>query len=218
MFWRIRLEKPEWHKKNGASPTQNIGLGGGNFTMVLALLAACSFLAKVYRLLKKPNEFVSAEEVVLAKKALEIVKEHPKFAKIVKNGKLNWIPREGDCNESNAFSALVRDLHKDGIDLGVEDNDAAQVWTDFRNRLAHMAFPDGIVAVYADQPKRRTAFQAEKFIREGRKSFEKGESGWMCVADRLSLDISDISEWLCQKIDEESEDSNVLKLQLWISK
>ncbi len=100
MFWRVRLEQPKWHRKHGASKEKLVGLGGGNFTMLNSLMAACNLLAKAYSWLVKPDVFITAEQRKAAKEAIGVARIDDKFKAAMSDSKTQWkLPRVGDCNE-----------------------------------------------------------------------------------------------------------------------
>jgi hypothetical protein len=162
-------------------------LGGGNFVIALATFSALNFLAKVYAFVFKPKAFHRT-----------------------KSG-------EWRINETDAFNWMIDALLKDGIDLGIPLNEATAIWNHFRNKLAHIAKPGSFVGVY-DFKKSVSSSAAEKAVRTGKPSFFKHSNGhWMCNADRLSLDILRVADWVCEKVDACTDQGALQQLSDWMS-
>ncbi len=216
-LWRVRLERSIWYENNHADQSRPIGLGGGNFVMALAMLSACNLLAKGHVWLKKSEMFVTRADVDAVIAAVAEAKQNPNLAAVLGNNKTRWgEPFLGSCNESSAFAMLVKALRKDGIDLGVPNGDASKVWKDFRNRLAHMAHVSGTATVYTTGRPQFKPKAAEAWIKNGPKAFVKENGRWICMVDRLSLDILDICEWLCRKLDACTELKHVRSFERWL--
>lgn len=212
-LWRVRLEMTEWYNPNAGSD----GLGGGNFVMALAMLSAFNFLAKAYSMLLKPDAFVTEADRAAVKSARDIVKDRvPELKSLLKSGKTDWRSQpKGSCNETEAFGRLIKALHVDGIDLGLPPENAEAVWGRFRNKLAHMGHPNGVVEVgAADQGK--PLQNARAAIRGGPPAFRKRDGRWICNADRLSLDIIDVADWICKQVDTCSELDRITNLGEWL--
>lgn len=212
-FWRVRLEMTDRYNQNASSGS----FGGGNFVMALALLSAFNFLAKAYSLLLKPEAFVTDTDRAAVKSAVDTVKGRiPELKPVLKSSKTNWRPQpKGSCNESEAFGRLIKGLNGDGIDLGLPSENAEAVWGRFRNRLAHMGHPNGVVEVaVADQGK--PLHNASIAIRGGPAAFRQVDGHWVCNADRLSLDVLDVAEWVCQQVDACTHVDRITNLAEWI--
>lgn len=185
-FWRVRLEMTDWYNQNASDH----GLGGGNFMMALAMLSACNFLAKAHSLLLKPDAFVRDADRAAVKSAREIVKARiPELKPLLKSSKTDWRSQpKGSCNETEAFGRLIQALHGGGIDLGLPSEHAKSVWDHFRNKLAHMGHPKGIVEVaVADQGK--PLQNAKMAIGSGPPAFGIKDGHWVCNADRFSIGV-----------------------------
>lgn len=216
-FWRVRLEQTEWYNKNTSTDSQPSGLGGGNFVMALAMLSACNFLAKAHSFLVKPEAFVTEDDREKVKSAKATIKnEIPEMKPLFKSSKTNWIPpKSGSCNETEAFERLIEALHGDGIDLGLATEQARDVWERFRNKLAHMAHPEGIVEV-STANESKPLEDAKGAIERSVLPFRMKDGRWVCNADRLSLDLVAVAEWLCKKIDECAEEDRITRLADWM--
>lgn len=216
-FWRVRLEQPEWYTPNQSTELQPSGLGGGNFVMALALLSACNFLAKAYSILVKPEAFVTEadrQNVTAAQKRVKT--ELPELKSLFKSSKTDWRPQpKGSCNETAAFARMILALKKEDIDLGLPPEEAEAVWNRFRNQLAHMAHPEGVVEVGAAN-EGRPLKDAKGAILMSVPAFRLNEGRWVCNADRLSLEVITIAEWLCREVDECSGDARVFGLGEWM--
>lgn len=180
--------------------------------MALAMFSALNFLAKAYRKLVKPERFVDKKTAADTKRALEQARERcPDLA--CNLGKCKT-PQEGECNESNAFTALVKALVTDNaIDLGLPNDHAQQVWLAYRNNLAHVAQPKSWVDVFAETSP-RTAEDAKGLI-ASKPPFSTENGTWRCNADRLSIERLEIAKWLCGKVDKSNE-PRTAELHRWL--
>jgi hypothetical protein len=210
----VRTEQHQWFKKRQGE----VGLGGGNFLIAIGLLALLNFLAKVHLWLVDSQSFATEanlEEVKAAK--ARVIEDIPDLRRVVKDRWMN--PRPGDCNEQRAFIKLVEAMREE-IDLGIADNkEAEEVWQKIRNKLTHMAMPDGGAGVYEGG---HTLEEVETQIRNGPKAFMKAaemkgaDERWACISDRLNMDIPRIEVWLQRKIDA-CEDVGIIESALdWI--
>ena len=212
-LWRVRLEMTEWYNQNASGD----GLGGGNFVMALAMLSAFNFLAKAYSLLLKPDAFVTEVDRAKVNSARATIKAKiPELKPLFNSSKTDWKPQpKGSCNETAAFGRLIKALHGDGIDLGLPSENAEAVWGRFRNKLAHMGHPNGVVEVaVADQGK--PLRNASSAIRSGPPAFRQMDGRWVCNADRLSLDLLDVAEWLGKQVDACTQLDRITNLAEWI--
>lgn len=216
-FWRVRLELAEWCNKNAAAGSPPPNVGGGNFVMALAMLSACNFLPKAYSFLMHPEAFVTQEDLDKVKKAKATVEERcPELKALLRSGKTAWKPqREGQCNETEAFGRLIEALHQDGIDLGLPTTEARAVWDRFRNKLAHIAQPGGVVEVYTAESAKQPN-EAKGIIQRGHPAFRIDGELWKCNADRLSLDVLVIADWLCKEVDTCTVPDRITKLAEWM--
>jgi hypothetical protein len=170
--------------------------------MALAMLSACNFLAKAHSFLAKPDAFVTAGDRARVKGAKATVKQHcPELKSLFKSGSTDWkLPKVWSCNETEAFGRLIEALHRDGIDLGLPPSEAEAVWDRFRNKLAHMAHPQGVVEVSAAN-EGKPLKDPRGVIQRGVPAFRLRDGRWVCNADRLSLDVLEIADWLCKELD-----------------
>jgi hypothetical protein len=182
--------------------------------MALALFSALNFLSKLHRHLTKPEAFVTDRDRNEVSKALSIILEAlPQLKEVLKNDKTRWSPQpNGSCNEEAAFSALIKALLHDGIDIGLQVNEAGTVWKQFRNKLAHMAQPEGWVEVYGSD----RALTNPRATIENMPSFRKADGHWVCNADRLSVDVQRVADWLCERVDACCEHARVTTALTWL--
>lgn len=124
-------------------------------------------------------------------------------------------PSKGKTTDSDAFKWLIKALHEDGLDLGIPDNEAGAVWHNFRDKLTHVAKPGSFVGVY-DRKKSFSPSAAEKMVRTEKPSFYKNNGRWMCNADRLSVDVIKVAEWVCEKVDVCPNQSSLQTLSDWL--
>lgn len=185
--------------------------------MALAMLSACAFLAKAHLYLVKPEAFVTADDQNAVKKAKAIVKQHcPGLKRLLDSSKTNWMqPKIGSCNETEAFGRLIEALQREGIDLGLPPTEARAVWDRFRNKLAHMAYPEGVVE-FCGATAAKTLDEARAAIRR-LPAFRVHDGRWVCNADRLSLDVLKIADWLCEKVGRCTKLDRIKKLAEWVS-
>lgn len=210
-YWRLRLEQPENLKSLAAK-----GIGGGNFVMALALFSVFNVLSKCYAFLVSPDVFVTEEDGKQVKEAVRELRTDPKYAALLKNPKTNWRPQpNGSCNETDAFRVLVKDLLADQVDLGLPVESSGRIWKGFRNQLAHMAHPDGIVQVcrteHPSPDAKRTILSSIP------KAFLQVGDRWLCNADRLSIDILDVADWLGNRIDQCVYEERLVAMKVWLS-
>ncbi len=86
-------------------------LGGGNITSALAAFSALSLLTKICYFIDMPRRFTPHDSVYFT------------------------------VNETDAFSHFIKLLSRNGIELGVDSNDAdgkRLIWNGFRDYLAHL--------------------------------------------------------------------------------
>ena len=123
-------------------------------------------------------------------------------------------PRPGECSEQRAFVKLVEAIRGD-VDLGIADNEEAEeVWQKIRNKLTHMAMPDGGAGVIETS---HSLEEVEVALRTGPKAFVKSSDGrWVCISDRLNVDIPVIEAWILRKIEESSDDSSIEAALAWV--
>ena len=212
--WRIRLEQTEWYEQNKSTEIHPSGLGGGNFMMAHTMLSALNFLSKAHRHLTKPEAFVTDANRTAVEDAKKKIKAQvPELKALFKDDATNWIASpKGSCNETSAFRGLVRSLAESGIEIGIPVSEAETVWKQFRNNLAHMAQPEGWVEVCGAPHALTDARKAiEKFP-----SFSKRHGHWVCNADRLSLDVITVAEWLCKKVEICDEPARIKALLTWM--
>lgn len=196
----VRQEQTEWYRLNQPTSPDQLALGGGNFLMVLGLFSALNFLAKVHRLLTKPDVFVTPDDRKKVKEAVRQVKDKiPELRAVVVGITTRWAAQPvRSCNEKDAFEELVRAAKEASINIGLPPTEADLAWDYFRNQLSHMAAPKGWVEVCETGKK---CVEAEALVKKQIPSFRKKNGAWICNVDRLSLDVIDLAEWLCKEID-----------------
>jgi hypothetical protein len=185
--------------------------------MALAMLSACNFLAKAHLFLVKPEAFVTADDHAKVKAARTTVKQQcPALKSLFESSKTDWVPpKSGSCNETEAFGRLIDALNRDGIDLGLPTAEAENVWGRFRNKLAHMAHPQGVVEVIAAN-EGKPPNDLVNAIRKTAPAFRMKDERWVCNADRLSLDVLVIADWLCKQVDGCTEQDRIARLAEWM--
>jgi hypothetical protein len=210
-FIRVRRDLADWYRV--------AGVGGGNFMMAQSLFSALNFLAKVYVRLRHRDKYFSTEEKTNAvKSAVRSLKSLEKqsalkelfpdldFRVLLDKAALTqWKrPRPGDCaDETKVFEMFVEAM--DGsVDLGFLASDAGEVWRQFRNALAHMAAPKSMVESGGLTDE----------IRSFRRSSLGGE--WICNVDRLTVDVQSVASWLCEKIDQETDEARITDTLDWL--
>jgi hypothetical protein len=177
------------------------GSGGGNLLMATGLFALLNLLAKIHEHLVRPDSFVSSEDVTKVETTKSDIKTRlPEYKKAL----AKWrTPKVGEVNELNAFVRFATACQENGFDLGLRSTgDAEEVWRNFRNPLAHLAWVrDGTIASRAWMPD--TSWDdAKKDVRSSFPPFFKNIKGqWVCYSDRLNLDAIDIAGWLCNYVD-----------------
>ncbi len=105
-------------------------LGGGNITSALAAFSALSLLTKICYFIDKPQRFTPHDSVYFT------------------------------VSETDAFRHFIKLLFDNGIELGVDKNDAAGqklIWNGFRDYLAHLGTVEHgkqVVTFEFKQPRR----------------------------------------------------------------
>jgi hypothetical protein len=230
-FGRVRVDQHEWydgHIRSGDS------LGGGNFVMAHALLALLNLLAKTYRFLAAPDEFAteasresvrqsieyikaaSNDETVKATAHSDKLKEVVKIAKTDKNARWRKPPIGAHYNETSAFGRLAMSV-RERVNLGCStEQEAEDIWRQFRNELAHMALPDGVTAVWVYDPDCPT-YESCKLVTQGRTPFVRAGTGWQCDVDRLTHCVPEIAEWVCNEIAKCKNETLLRDLVKWMT-
>jgi hypothetical protein len=204
-FSAVRTDQFKWF-------TADASLGGGNFLMALGLMSLLGVLAKVHLWLIDPESFSTAADREEAKRAMtRIADVLPEMKPALK--KLQS-PRPGDCNEQRAFTKFIEAM-KGEVNLGIANNvESEEVWRKIRNNLTHMAAPDGGIAVYQGENQRE---KVELLIRSAQLAFTKKEDGrWICLPDRLALDMQVVADWLLTRIDECKDIDRIKRSLKWI--
>lgn len=184
------------------------------------MLSACNFLAKAHSFLVKPEAFVTADDRAKVTAAKKTVEQHrselsSELKPLFKSSKTNWIPPKiGSCNETEAFGRFIEALQRDGVDLGLPTDKARAVWDQFRNELAHMADTKGVVEVCVTN-EGKPPNDARDAIRSC-PAFRMKDGRWVCNADRLSLDVLEIAEWLCNEVNSCVKQNRITSLAEWM--
>jgi hypothetical protein len=186
--------------------------------MAQSLFSALNVLAKVYAHLRYQDKyFCSAKDKNAVKTAVQKLKAtdgQPRLkelfpeldfrAMLGEDALTQWKPpRPGDCaNETKVFKLLVAAMNG-SVDLGFSAADAEFVWQQFRNALAHMAAPKSMVESGGPTNKLH--------------SFRKSGSGdWICNVDRLTEDVQAVASWVCQTVEQETEQGRIGDTLDWI--
>lgn len=192
------------------------GIGGGNFLIVIGDFACLNLLSKIYWILSKNSYQYPFVDKLTQKKFKEQAKnikqevDKSKFELFFKY--CSQGVRVGfQINEKEAFVNLVRDLYRDGINLGLK-NDKRMIekaWDDLRKSFAHYATPGGgqIGAFVKNGMKKESL---EDFIKEMEKTkvsplHVKRNGEIIVFSDLLNQYLERINNWLSNKIDTASE-------------
>lgn len=181
--------------------------GGGNFLQALGLFSLVNLYLKIYFLIKNPDMFISSKELDLFKKTRKKIKTCKKYGPIkdiiINNPKTNWHIFKGSLNETEAFCKFVEWLRGVGLDLGIKNGDAAEVWKIYRNALTHTAFPGDFVKTFTFSKSISDERDIENKIRLYEKfSFSKVELKYVCNVDRFYYDVLEIKTKIVQIIEE----------------
>jgi len=211
-FFKVRHDQRDWfHGDHGDRP-----IGGGNFLTGIGLLSALNFDAKVYLHLVDSKAFSTEEDRLTVKNAVKGLEAEVK--KVAQGRRTRWeAPRIGGCNEQVAFTKFAQSI-KPTIDLGLADNEeAGEVWRFFRNALAHMGWPLGMVLVLKSE---RSSPEAERILRAGPKAFWKDDTTkrWSFNVDRLLIEMDAISDWLSEQIEMCPYPERVESAAAWMTK
>lgn len=187
-----------WAKCEGRRKTiEKLNLGGGNFLVTLGLFSTLNFLSKVYYLLHDNAKLWTKEEVDLIKKELKsnarTKKAKPPFV---------GSPRktERDCFIKFA-SDLEYPLFNGSKELPISEQKVLydKIWNSFRNKLAHMAMPDG-TATALDFGDMSYNDAVEILDINTDAAFVKQEDRYVVFPDLFARDIKEWVRWLNQKI------------------
>ena len=129
--------------------TNDHGLGGGNFAGALLSFALVSTLAKCYRAVTQPEEFVLQADERLKHRCPQCRRKSVLH----------------ETNEANAFSSYTQWLKSKSIDLGVEKEVAGQVWNEFRNWLFHKFNTKHLLVTWRIQTRFGTTAEADSCLR-----------------------------------------------------
>jgi hypothetical protein len=231
-FGRVRLDQHEWYDDSIRSGQS---LGGGNFVIAHALFALLNLLAKSYRFLAAPGEFATKESRELVGQSIKHVKaasndaavkgtEHGNKLKEVlriatedKSARWRKPPIGAHYNEKSAFGQLAMSV-REHVELGCSTQEEAEnIWQQFRNQLAHMALPEGVTAVWVYTPDHPT-YESCKLVTKGRPPFAHNGTGWQCDVDRLTQCVPEIAGWVCDEVVMKCQDENRLRdLARWMT-
>lgn len=210
-------------KYNGAIPTI---FGGGNIMMANSAFSALNYLSKVNYILRTSEEdftditpFITTEGENNSKNCY---KELDGQAQKLLVSKRKW-----QMNESVAFEKLIHDLDNCDITIGLDLDDAKSEWTNFRNYLTHMNYPEGFVVTYNNLVPEKTISRGheavyQELLKSKRNSFSKffaasgsGEYRYgFNVEIFIFRDLSIIREYIINKV-AETDDFHLTKLDEW---
>lgn len=196
------------------SEGKNPSIGGGNFLITLGSFAALNLLAKIYWILSKDSKDYPFIDIEVKSK----FSEQKKRLKDLMKNHINEFNiffeycgadlREGHfIREKHAFYKLVKDLHKDKIDLGLgeDENTINKIWEDLRNSPAHIAIPQGKVGgVYPSNQVHWRSSVLKDLERQYKTPFIKQNGETFPVAELLNEYVLKIKEWIFMKIDSQS--------------
>ncbi len=130
--------------------------------------------------------------------------------------------RRGDCNEQDAFVALIRLLNEQSVvpSLGLTHENAWEVWQRFRNKLAHVAGPTIESQIGVDIINSNVEIDSD----EGEGKFYDGPTFvkthgiyWHCHADRLVEDVEKILLWVVKRIEAETDFETIQETLIWMN-
>jgi hypothetical protein len=230
-FGRVRLDQHEWYDDSICS---GHSLGGGNFVMAHALLALLNLLAKTYRFLAAPDEFATEASRELVRQSIEQIKaasndkavkatehgnslkEAVKIAKDDKNARWRKPQLGAHYNETKAFGQLAMSV-REHVGLGCSTQEEAEdIWRQFRNQLAHMALPEGVTGVWVHTSDYPT-YESCVLVTRGRPAFVRAGNGWQCDVDRLTHCVPEIADWVCGEIVRCENDTLLRNLLMWMT-
>jgi hypothetical protein len=230
-FGRVRVDQHEWYD---GSIRSGDSLGGGNFVMAHALLALLNLLAKTYRFLAAADEFATEASRQVVKQSIEYIKaasndeavkatEHGnnlkevvKIAKDDKNARWRKPPLGAHYNETKAFGQLAMSV-REHVDLGCStQQEAEDIWQQFRNELAHMALPDGVTSVWVHVPDYPT-YESCKLVTQGKPPFVRAGTGWQCDVDRLTQCVLEIAGCVCDEVAKCQNEIRLRDLVKWMT-
>jgi len=144
------------------------------------------------------------------------------------NSFLNYGRKKGA--EDGVFKELVKDLYVSGLSLGVDVDDAKEIWRRFRIGLSHMNYPKGAILTHAGLADEKTIFKGNEAVAEAienlqdrsfTKMFEASGSGEYIYTFNVEIfifrDLAKIREFLVKKINATSLDK-IEKLAKWEEK
>lgn len=197
---------------------KNPPIGGGNFLIILGAFAALNLLAKIYWILSKDYPLIDIEVKTKFFEQKKLLKDSIKDHKNKFNIFFEYCGadlREGPfIREKHAFYELVKDLHKDEIDLGLgEDEDTInKIWDDLRNSPAHIAIPQGKVGgVYPLNQVHWSPSVLKDLEKQYKTPFIKQNGETLPVAELLNEYVWKIKEWIFMKIDSQSISEQKIK-------
>ncbi len=166
-------------------------LGGGNILSILGLFSVLNYLGKIYKTLQ--------------------------------SGKIHTRETNADdkkyFTEEQAFKRLNMDCPFDIVNPK-NDINLTNIWKIFRNTLAHTAqIPQGNQALVLIQDAHNIPPDLpKKLIKESPdKAFTQISTDcFVCVVDRLILDVEDILGWVVDNLDKKFEEDNIGIASKWI--
>ncbi len=168
-------------------------IGGGNLLCAIGLFSLLNLVSKVYLLTKDFDHYLTPGSTGV---------------------------RDGQVNETDAFSELVEYLQTSGVDLGlaVDKTSNKDVWRRIRSELTHMSWPDAAISSF--QSSGTMHGNSLNYLEESLKGFatpflDHPDYGTTCNVDRLYLMIPDVIETVSTAIDS-AEEKNVTKTYKWI--
>lgn len=217
---RARWEHPDWFEAHSSSKERPNGLGGGNYLMALGLFTALNLLAKVHLFLVNPAAFCKKAKYLKTEETKQYVFNNLDDA-LKSSVKNNWRERRvGECDETTAFTELIKAFQKEKHYIGVPENQEANIWRAFRNQLAHMAETENYVGI----TKRPEGYELdspaelERHIRREYVSFylRPRELKYVCNVDRFIYDILDIADWLVGKLEAARDTEGYRLAENWL--
>lgn len=184
-FIWLRHDHPEELEKN-------MNIGGGNLLMVLGLFSALSFLAKIYRILRKGNSCIVSN--VEVKKLNDFIKKYPEIKKLIQPQVAGQVR-----DEESAFVKLIKGS---GSNFGLSGEALRYNWKSFRNSLVHLAtvHPGDSAVTFLASGENLKQFM--KHLRKRKHPvFARNQHGSRCYPDILNIEVEYIRNWLVGEIE-----------------
>ncbi len=192
----------------GSDKNQNLVnyVGGGNFLCALGIFSLLNLLGKINEVVDGGDINTKENITQIKKEFFSFRKKYPDEATLLNQLVVSGFSGNPKKSEKDCFIKLFNDT-KDFINWGLDNKTAGSFWSNFRNKLSHIAIPaDAVAGLPPEKIKDKDFFEIldavknSKYPIYGKNGIRDGEVVDAIAIERFTESIPKIANYVVEKI------------------